>query len=68
MPANPWRCPFCEHVQPEYDAGAYYHRSDCESRDLRRRIDLALAAGASPDSPEVRRLMRALEQAQYVGD
>jgi hypothetical protein len=66
--SEPWRCPFCEHTQPEYDPGAYYHRADCEARYLRAEIDRALASGADPESHEVRKLKRALGYAQYVGD
>lgn len=58
-------CPYCKASMPS-DPGAYYHRKDCERRDLTRRLGEAYARNAGSD--EIAQLKRELDRASYVGD
>jgi hypothetical protein len=51
-------CPFCGTTLPD-DPDAYYHRKECQRRDVARRIE---AQGSTPA------LRAELERASYVGD
>ena len=57
-------CPYCG--RPDKDKpGDYYHRKECERRNVLKRLDAAKAAG---DTEAIKKLRRELEAASYVGD
>jgi hypothetical protein len=58
-------CRFCGEAMPD-DAGAYYHRKQCEQYYVAGLLADAQERGESPET--IKALERRLEDARYVGD